>query len=167
MFYVLVLFARLKSFRKKNKQVWNCPDNLIYNTTDMSLCYLQGTMPCQWSSSGLPGVLRIWKSILTLRRFLPCTPSSGFTASLGAGSSTKKLALLHADLRNISPARLFVWITTIHKRGVVEVLFKDYGWPVIEESASCGIRTLFTIVEEYRSLMLYPFDHRVMWLGRY
>ena len=135
----------------------------------MSLCYLQDTMPCQWSSSGLPGVLRIWKSILTLRRFLPCTPSSGFTASLGAGSSTKKLAVLHADLRKrrIWSARLFVWITTIHKRGVVEVLFKHYGWPVIEESASCGIRTLFTIGEEYRSLMLYPFDHRVMWLGRY
>ena len=34
----------------------------------------------------------------------------------GAVSSTSKLAVLHADLRNIVPARLFVWITTINKR---------------------------------------------------
>ena len=33
MFCVLVLFLRLKSFRKKNKQVWNCSDILI------RLCY--------------------------------------------------------------------------------------------------------------------------------
>ena len=33
MFYVLVLFVRVKSFRKKNKQAWNCLDNLIYYTT--------------------------------------------------------------------------------------------------------------------------------------
>ena len=32
-----------------------------------------------------------------------------------AGSSTSKLAELHADLRNIAPVRLCAWITTIHK----------------------------------------------------
>ena len=42
-----------------------------------------------------------------------------FRASLGAGSSTSKLAGPHADLQNIALARLFVWITTIHKRGIV------------------------------------------------
>ena len=33
MFGVLVLFLHSKSFRKKTKQAWNCPDNLII------LCY--------------------------------------------------------------------------------------------------------------------------------
>ena len=32
LFCILVLFVRLRSFHE-NKQVWNCPDNLIYNTT--------------------------------------------------------------------------------------------------------------------------------------
>ena len=36
--------------------------------------------------------------------FLP----AGFKASLGAGSSTSRLARLHANLRNIAPVRLFV-----------------------------------------------------------
>ena len=46
-------------------------------------------MPCQWSSrsSGDPASIK---------------------ASLGAGSLTLMLAGLHADLRNIAPARLFV-----------------------------------------------------------
>ena len=38
-----------------------------------------------------------------------------FKASLGAGNSTSRWARLHADLRNIAPAELFVWITAIHK----------------------------------------------------
>ena len=33
---------------------------------------------------------------------------AGFKASLGAGSSTPKLAGLHDDLQNIAPVRLFV-----------------------------------------------------------
>ena len=47
-------------------------------------------MPCQWSSSSFGDL-----------------PAS-IKASLGAGSSTLMLAGLHADLRNIAPARLFV-----------------------------------------------------------
>ena len=35
--YVWVLFLRLKFFVKRNKQTWNCPDNLIYYTTAMGL----------------------------------------------------------------------------------------------------------------------------------
>ena len=34
-FGLICVFVRLKSFRKKkNKQTRNCPNNLIYNTTD-------------------------------------------------------------------------------------------------------------------------------------
>ena len=39
-----------------------------------------------------------------------------FKTSLGAGSSTSRLAGLHADFRNIAPALLLVWIKAIHKR---------------------------------------------------
>ena len=64
----------------------------------------------------LPRVLRIWKSVFTLRHFLPCTPSCCFQGFYRTSSSTSKLAGLHADLWNIIPVRLFVWITAIHKR---------------------------------------------------
>ena len=37
-----------------------------------------------------------------------------FHGFAGAGSLTSKLARFYADLRNIAPARLFVWITAIH-----------------------------------------------------
>ena len=42
-----------------------------------------------------------------------------FKASLGADSSISKLAGLYADLQNITPARLFAWITAIHKRFIL------------------------------------------------
>ena len=64
----------------------------------------------------LPRVLRIWESVFTLRHFLPCTPSCCFQGFYRTSSSTSKLAGLHADLWNIIPVRLFVWITAIHKR---------------------------------------------------
>ena len=35
-FCLICVFVRLTSFLKtKNKQAWNCPNNLIYNTTDV------------------------------------------------------------------------------------------------------------------------------------
>ena len=76
--------------------------------------------------------------------YLTLLPAS-FKASLGAGSSTSRLAGLHIDLRNIAPARVFVWITTIHKR---VILYRLYLWftagQLCEESAPHGISTLFT-----------------------
>ena len=59
--------------------------------------------------------------------YLTLLPAS-FKASLGAGSSTSMLAGFLPDLRNIVPARLFVWITTIHKRVILAGLFKGHGW---------------------------------------
>ena len=35
----------------------------------LSPCYLQDTMQCQWSSSDLPRVLRIWESVFYSRAF--------------------------------------------------------------------------------------------------
>ena len=54
-----------------------------------TIAMLQDTMPCQWSSSS-------------------SGDRASIKASLGAGSSTLMLAGLHADLRNIAPAQLFV-----------------------------------------------------------
>ena len=75
----------------------------------LSPCYLQDTMPCQWSSSDF--TLRATdlreRFLLSGIFYLTLLPA-GFKASLGAGSSTSKLAGLHADLRNIVPAQLFV-----------------------------------------------------------
>ena len=59
------------------------------------------------------------RAFFTLRCFLHYTPSCWFQGNSGAGISTLKLVGLHADIRNIVPARLFVWITTIHKRSMV------------------------------------------------
>ena len=68
-------------------------------------------------------VLRIWESFFysqafsTLRRFLPCTPSQHLEqpafikASLGAGSSSLKVAECLTEVRNTDSAHLFVWIT--------------------------------------------------------
>ena len=76
-------------------------------------CYLQDAVPCQWSPSNLLWVLRIWESVSCSQAFfLP-----GFKASLGASTSTSKLVVLHADLQNIAPVQLFVWIITINKKG--------------------------------------------------
>ena len=62
---------------------------------------------------------RFERAFLTLRCFVPYTPSCWFQGFPGAGSSTSKLAGLYADLRNIAPTRLFVWITAIYKRDIV------------------------------------------------
>ena len=66
-------------------------------------------------------------AFLTLKRFLPCTHSCFFQRFLCAGSSTSKLAGLHADLRNIVLAWLFVWITTIHKRNICGRFYLKVG----------------------------------------
>ena len=64
--------------------------------------YLTYRMPCH--ASGHLVIYREWyrfeRAFLTLRRFLPCTPSCCFQGFPGASSSTSKLAGLHADLQN-------------------------------------------------------------------
>ena len=54
-------------------------------------------MPCQWSSNSFGDPAS-----------QPASQATSIKASLGAGSSTLMLAGLHADLRNIALARLFV-----------------------------------------------------------
>ena len=55
----------------------------------------------------------------TLRLIYFTLLPASIKASLEAVISTSMLTGLYADLRNIAPARLFVWITAIHKRFVI------------------------------------------------
>ena len=81
----------------------------------LSQCYLQDSMPCQWSSSDLPRALRIWDSVFHSLAFFTLHSFLKVLRFPGAGISTLMLAGLHADLQNIVPAQLVVWIIAIHK----------------------------------------------------
>ena len=84
----------------------------------LSQCYLQGTMPCQWSSSDfLSWVLRIWESLFYSQAFfalhsflLVSRPPWGRKFNLNISRASRWY------FRNIAPAQLFVWITTIHNK---------------------------------------------------
>ena len=107
---------RLKTLLGETLRLTGCHAmRLVTSMPLVSPCYLQDAMPCQWPSSELQ-VLQMWESVFYSQVFfyLKLLPA-GFKASLGAGSSTSRLAGLHADLWNIALAWLFVWITTIHK----------------------------------------------------
>ena len=78
----------------------------------LSPCYLQDTMPSQWSSNDvLPRVLRIWVRFFILHSFLlVLRPLWDWQFSLN---------IIRAScwyFRNIYPIRLFVWIATIHNK---------------------------------------------------
>ena len=132
-------------------------------------CYLRVAMPRQWSPGYLPRVLRIWDSVFYSQAFFTLRSFLFFQSFLEAGSLTSKLAGLHADFRNIDPARLFVWITTIHKRFIfgrfylrarvgqsrnINLHGKVVLWNIsFEIFASFGIWTFFTIGEDITSLL--------------
>ena len=130
----------------------------------VSPCYLQDAMPCQWSSSDLPRVLRIWESVFYSQAFF-----------------TLHFFLLVLRLRwgqqfNLKVSRVLCW-SLKHSPGPAICLNhsnpqKRYGGRFYlrvtagrlsnEESVSYRIWTLFAIGEHARSLMLYPFGHRAM-----
>ena len=128
----------------------------------LSPCYLQDTMPCQWSSSDfLPRVLRIWEGVFYFQAFftlhsflLVLRPPWGRQFSLNNSRASCWY------FRNIVLARLFIWITTIHNKKI-QVTFM-YGLPLAryEYNVSYEIWTLFTIVCCVRGLIIYPFGHR-------
>ena len=85
--------------------------------TVQHLRYLQDAMPRQKSPALYRQYYGFDRAFFILRRFLPCTPSCCFQGFPGVGTS--KLAGLHADLRNIGPTWLFVWITAIHNKRIL------------------------------------------------
>ena len=89
-----------------------------------------------------------------------------------------KVSRLHADLQNITPAQLFVWITAIHKRFICsrfylraragqsqninlhrELVLRNICFEI---SFSYGIWTLFVIGEPVTSLLSQPLSHRAL-----
>ena len=85
----------------------------------VSPCYLQDAMPCLWSSSDLPRVLRIWESIFYCQAFLSLHSfllvlrlSWGWLFNLKV-SRASCWSLKH------SPGPTIVQITAIHKRGIL------------------------------------------------
>ena len=127
-------------------------------------CYLQVVMPCQWSSSDLSQVLRIWESVFhshaffTLHSFLlvlrlPWGRQFNLKFSRDSCWSSKHspglaICLNHSNLQKRYGSRFYLRVTA--------------GWLRNEESASNGIWTLSEIGEHARSLTLYLFRHRGM-----
>ena len=63
-------FERIKNSFPRNSMTYGTPCHAIgYFVFLGSPCYLQDAMPCQWSSSDLPRVLRIWESIFYSQAF--------------------------------------------------------------------------------------------------
>ena len=146
----------------------------LYGTTQHSghqvqhQCYLWYAMPCQCSPGDPQQVLWIWESTFYSQSFFTWHSFLLFQGFPGASSSTSKLAELQSDLRNIAPARLFVWITAIHKRYICgrfylrartgqsrninlheELVLQNISFEIF---ASYGIWTLFAIGEHVTRL---------------
>ena len=114
--YFCWLWASQKLILAKLRDLWDAMSRHWSLFFLLSPCYLQDSMSCKWLSSDLPRVLRIWESIFysrvffTLHSFLLVSrPPWGWQFSL-------KVSRVHADLWNIAPAQLFVFIITIHKK---------------------------------------------------
>ena len=115
----------------------------------VSPCYLQDAMPCQWSSSDLPRVLRIWESVFYCQAFSTLH------------SFLLVLRLPWGQQFNLKVSRILCW-SLKHSPGSAICLNhsnpqKRYGGRFYlrvtadrlsnEESASYGIWTLFAIGE--------------------
>ena len=113
----------------------------------------------------LPRALRFWPDV-----FYPCRSFRTFLTqpafsktSLEARSSSLKFAGLHADPRNTDPVYQFVWVTTIHKRGIV--VGSIYGL-LLAGSVKHPLLTRFELFSRQAGCvtnrMAYPFGHRVI-----
>ena len=102
--------------------------------------------------------------------FYPCRSFRTFLTqpafsktSLEARSSSLKFAGLHADPRNTDPVYQFVWVTTIHKRGIV--VGSIYGL-LLAGSVKHPLLTRFELFSRQAGCvtnrMAYPFGHRVI-----
>ena len=130
----------------------------------------------QWSPGDFTRVLRISESVFYSQAFFTLHSSCFLKGFPGDNISTSKSIRLHDDSQNIAPARLFVWITVIHKRFICggfylraragqvrninfsrELVVRNICFDI---SASYWVWTVFTIGEYLRSSILYPFDQK-------
>ena len=95
----------------------------------LSPCYLQDPMPCQWSVSDfLSWVLRIWESVFYSQAFF--TLHSFLLVSRPPWDRQFNTNISRVSFwyfRNIAPAQLFFWITTIHNKIYWSFVCKGYG----------------------------------------
>ena len=114
--------SKLKNSFWRNSMTYGTPCQAIGHFVFLlSPCYLQDTMPCQWTSSDfLLWVLRIWESdfntqaFFTLHSFLLVSrPPWGRQFNLNISSVSCWY------FQNIAPAQLFVWIKTIHNKNML------------------------------------------------
>ena len=127
-----------------------------HHVTYRTPCYTSGHLVIYRECYGFE------RAFFTLRPFLPCTPSCCFQGFPGASSLISRLAGLQADLRNIAPAALFFWITAIHNKSILVGSTWGLWLASYKKPASNGIWILFTISDQARNFMFYPFGHRAL-----
>ena len=112
---------------------------------------------------------RFERAFFILRLFLPYTPSCCFQASLGASSSISKLAGLHTDLQNSPTPTIHLSHNNPQKKYSGRFCLRVMASQLHnEESAPCGIRTLFTIVEMLKAIWFICLTTVFMiWLKNY
>ena len=91
-----------------------------------TLCYATGHKPLL-TQACYREWYRFQTAFFTLRRFLPCNASCFCQCFPRASSLASKFPGLRADLWNIIPAWLFIWITAIHKRCICGGLYLRAG----------------------------------------
>ena len=109
--YVWVLFLRSNSFRKKNKQTWNCPDNLIHNTTHVQISIPK---PNQMMMSSVAKV----KFILQPRSILAMYDRHLKPSFIKFKSRSQKILIFKFQYQNEKKrknGKNFFWVT---KRGI-------------------------------------------------
>ena len=105
-----VSLTKFKNSFRRNSVTYGTPCDTIGH---LSPCYLQDTMPSQWSSSDiLPRVLRIGESVLYSQAFFLLVLRPTWDRQFNLNISRTSCWYF----QNIASARLFVWIILIHKK---------------------------------------------------
>ena len=118
----------------------------------VSPCYLQDTMPCQWSECcGFE------------RAFLPYTPYCWFQGFPGSRQFNLKVSRASCwSSKNSSGTTISLNRNTPQKSYSGRSYLRVTAGRLIGNPPLMGFRTLFTIGQHFRSLMVFPFDHRAI-----
>ena len=164
--------STVKNFFRRNSWTYDTPCHSIGHFVFLvSPCYLQDSMPCQWSSLIYHECHEFEKAFCTPKRFLPCTSSCWAQAFPGSRQFNLKVSRISCWSSKHSPEpTIRLNHNNPQKRyggrlclRVMKFGLVWYVWSANKESASYGIRTLYTIGEHVISLMLSfrPQSHTV------
>ena len=127
----------------------------------LSPCYLQDMMPCHWSSSDFYRECYGFERALLLSGAFYLTPF--LLVSRPSWDRQFNLNISRDScwyFRNIGPARLFVWITTIQER-VYSATFIQALWSVdCVNNLLTGFELFSRQVKHVKGLMHYLLSHR-------